>query len=33
VKLILDSNLSHRVARLLHDADVDAVHVREHNLQ
>ncbi len=33
MKLLLDSNLSHRVARLLRDADIDAVHVREHNLQ
>ena len=33
MKLLLGSNLSHRVARLLRDADVDAVHVREHNLQ
>jgi len=33
VKLLLGSNLSHRVARVAGDADVDAVHVREHNLQ
>jgi predicted nuclease of predicted toxin-antitoxin system len=33
VRLILDANISHRVARLLRGADIDASHVRDHNLQ
>ncbi len=33
MKFLLDSNLSHRVARLLRDAGIDATHVRDHELQ
>lgn len=33
MKLLLDSNLSHRVAQLLRDAGVDAAHVRDSDLQ
>ncbi len=33
MRLILDANISHRVARLLRGADIDAGHVRDHNLQ
>ncbi|MBV8996674.1 MAG: DUF5615 family PIN-like protein [Pseudonocardiales bacterium] len=30
---LLDSNLSHRVAQLLRDACIEAVHVRDHDLR
>ena len=33
MKFLLDSNLSHRVAQLLRDAGIEAVHVRDHDLQ
>jgi predicted nuclease of predicted toxin-antitoxin system len=33
MKFLLDSNLSHRVAQLLCDAGLDAVHVRDKGLQ
>jgi predicted nuclease of predicted toxin-antitoxin system len=33
MKFLLDSHLSPRVAHLLHGAGVNAVHVRDHNLQ
>ena len=33
MKLLLDSNLSPRVAQLLREADLDAAHVRDHDLQ
>lgn len=33
MKFLLDSNLSHRVAQLLCDAGLDAVHVRDNGLQ
>lgn len=33
MKLLLDSNLSHRVARRLRDGGLDADHVRDHGLQ
>lgn len=33
MRLLVDSNLSHRVARQLRDAGFDATHVREHDLQ
>lgn len=33
MKLLLDSNLSHRVAQLLCEAGLDAAHVRDHDLQ
>ncbi len=33
MKLLLDSNLSHRVAQLLRDAGIDAAHLRDHDLQ
>src|SRR6185437_7979414 len=33
MRFLLDSNLSHRVAQLLRDAGIEAVHVRDHDLQ
>ena len=33
MKFLLDSHLSHRVAKLLRDAGIDATHVRDNGLQ